>query len=405
MYETHKLSNGLRIIHYRSTGESAFCGLMINVGSRDERDGEDGLAHFIEHIIFKGTKKRKAYHVLSRMEDVGGEINAFTTKEDTCIYSNFLAKDYDRALELFSDIVFNSVFPDKEIEKEKDVVIDEINSYKDSPIELIYDDFEELIYSGFPIGRNILGKKSDVKKITRKAVMKFIEMHYKPQNMVISSVGNIEFSKLIRIVEKNFGGVGGGDVFNRRIKPVKYKPVIKEVNKSTHQIHCVLGNVAYDYTQAERLPLSMLVNLLGGSAMNSRLSLNVREKYGLVYNIEAGYTPYSDTGIFNIYFGCDEEDYDKCIIKCKEEMMKLCDAPLSETQLRKLKKQTYGQLAISSENYENLMLSIGKSYMIYDKVDDIKEIYEHIRALDANLLHRVANEIFNIEMMSILKYK
>lgn len=405
MYEAHKLSNGLRIIHYRTTGESAFCGLMINVGSRDEREGEDGLAHFIEHIIFKGTKKRKAYHVLSRMEDVGGEINAFTTKEDTCIYSNFLAKDYDRALELFSDIVFNSVFPDKEIEKEKEVVIDEINSYKDSPIELIYDDFEELIYSGFPIGRNILGRKSDVKRITREAVVKFIDSHYKPQNMVISSVGNIEFSKLIRIVEKNFGGVAGGDIFNRRIKPVKYKPVTKEINKSTHQIHCVLGNVAYNYTEPDRLPLSMLVNLLGGSAMNSRLSLNVREKYGLVYNIEAGYTPYSDTGIFNIYFGCDAEDYDKCIIKCREEMMKLCDKPLSETQLRKLKKQSYGQLAISSENYENLMLSIGKSYMIYDKVDDIKEIYEYIRSIDASLLHRVANEVFDVNMLSILKYK
>lgn len=265
MYETYILKNGLKIIHQRVPGKAAWCGLIIGVGSRDERIEEEGIAHFIEHVIFKGTEKRKAYHILSRIEDVGGELNAYTTKEDTCIYASFLPKDYGRTLELFSDIVFHSVFPEKEIRKEKEVVIDEINSYKDSPSELIFDDFEELIYQGYPIGRNILGSEEAVKCLQREDILKFVERNYHPGRMVVSSIGDIPFERLVRLVERYFGDIPVEDSSLVRLRPEVYCPQHKELARITYQNHCVIGNVAYDYTEDNRLPLSLLVNILGGT--------------------------------------------------------------------------------------------------------------------------------------------
>lgn len=395
----------MKVIHQYVPNKAAYCGLIINTGSRDEQENETGIAHFIEHVIFKGTGKRKAYHILSRLEDVGGELNAYTTKEDTCIYASFLPKDYERTLELFSDIVFDSVFPEKEIEKEKEVVIDEINSYKDSPGELIFDDFEELIYQGEPIGRNILGTEEAVRSITRDGIFSFVRKNYKPQRMVISSVGDISFDRLVRLVEKYFGDIPGDDTVTVRQKPALYHPQYKEAVKGTFQNHCVIGNIAYDYTEEKRLPLSLLVDLLGGSGMNSRLNLNIRERHGLAYNVEASYTPYSDTGIFTVYFGCDASDLDKCLKLCKREMEALYAEPLGMGQLRKAKTQTVGQLMLSAENYENTMLSIGKSFLIYGRVDSIEYICEKIRAIDAGLLQQVASEIFNVESQSVLIYK
>lgn len=405
MYQTYILKNGLKVIHEDAPTKGAYCGLIINAGSRDEWPEETGIAHFIEHVIFKGTGKRKAYHILSRLEDVGGELNAYTTKEDTCLYASFLPRDYERALELFADIVFNSVFPEKEIEKEKEVVIDEINSYKDSPGELIFDDFEELVYKDEPIGRNILGTEEAVRRFDRNQILAFVNRNYRPQRMVISSVGNIRFEKLVRIVEKYFGGIPGDTSQAERKKPALYVPQQKTIARGTHQHHCIIGNVAYDYRDERRLPLSLLVDVLGGSGMNSRLNLNIREKYGLAYNIEAAYTPYSDTGLFTVYFGCDAVDLEKCLKLCRREMEGLYQEPMGEVQLRKAKTQVIGQLTLSADNHENTMLSIGKSFLIYEKVDSIENLCQKVREIDALALQRIAAEIFDAGEQSVLIYK
>lgn len=405
IYQTHVLKNGLKIIHQQVPARAAWCGLIIGVGSRDERTEEEGIAHFIEHVIFKGTEKRKAYHILSRMEDVGGELNAYTTKEDTCIYASFLPKDYERTLELFSDIVFNSVFPEKEIVKEKEVVIDEINSYKDSPGELIFDDFEELIYQGYPIGRNILGSEQAVKELGRERILDFVRRNYHPGRMVISSIGDISFEKLVRLIERYFGEVPANETPLVRLRPELYVPQTKVIGMDTYQNHCVIGNVAYDYTQDNRLPLSLLVNILGGTGMNSRLNLNIREKYGLAYNVEAAYTPYSDTGVFTVYFGCDADDLDKCLRLCRREMAALCSEPLGHMQLHKAKNQMIGQITLSSENYENMMLSIGKSFLIYGKVDELETICSEVNHISPDLLLQVAQEVFAADKQSVLIYK
>lgn len=405
MYQTHILENGLKIIHQQIAGKAAWCGLIIGVGSRDELPEEEGIAHFIEHVIFKGTEKRKAYHILSRIEDVGGELNAYTTKEDTCIYASFLPRDYERALELFSDIVFNSVFPEKEIEKEKEVIIDEINSYKDSPSELIFDDFEELIYRGYSIGRNILGSEEAVKKLNRTDIQSFVKRNYQPGRMVISSIGDIPFEKLVRLIERYFGNISGEETPLVRLRPEVYMPEMKIVEMDTYQNHCVIGNIAYDYTQDNRLALSLLVNMLGGTGMNSRLNLNIREKYGLAYNVEAAYTPYSDTGVFAVYFGCDANDLDKCMKLCRKEMLAFCEIPLGQMQLHKAKNQMIGQMTLSSENFENMMLSIGKSFLIYGKVDDLETICTEVNEITPELLQKVAQEIFADNKQSVLIYR
>ena len=405
MVQTYILKNGLRLIHHDIPSKTAYCGLLINVGSRDEQPDELGVAHFIEHVIFKGTVKRKAYHILSRLEDVGGELNAYTTKEDTCIYATFMPKDYERALELFADIVFHSVFPEKELEKEKDVVLDEINSYRDTPSELIFDEFEEMIYQGYPIGRNILGDEASVQRIDRELIRGFIHRNYHPNQMVISSVGDIAFEKLISLVERFFSIYPSGEKPLPRVKPALYCPRTLAVDKDTYQSHCIIGNIAYDYTQENRLALSLLVNLLGGAGMNSRLNLHIRERYGLAYNIEASYTPYSDTGTCMIYYGCEKGSTSWCMELCKREMRLLYEVPLGPLQLKRAKSQMIGQLTIASENYENLMLSNGKSFLIFDRVDSLEEVYEQIGRITPEMLMAVAREVFDVEKQSVLFYK
>ena len=377
MYQTHILKNGLKVIHQQVDGKAAWCGLIIGVGSRDERPEEEGIAHFIEHVIFKGTEKRKAFHILSRIEDVGGELNAYTTKEDTCIYASFLARDYERALELFADIVFHSVFPEK----------------------------EELIYPDYPIGRNILGSEKAVKGLRRDDIIDFVKRNYRPGRMVISSVGDIPFDKLVRLIERYFGDIPGDPAVLVRERPGIYLPRQKVIDMDTYQNHCIIGNVAYDYTEDKRLAFSLLVNILGGTGMNSRLNLNIREKYGLAYNIEASYTPYSDTGIFTIYFGCDAGDLDKCLRLCRKEMAALGEELLGYNQLRKAKNQMIGQITLASENYENMMLSSGKSFLIYDKVDELEAVCEEVGGITPELLRQVAREIFAQDKQSVLIYK
>jgi predicted Zn-dependent peptidase len=304
-FQYHTLSNGIRLVHKHVDSIVAHFGIIINTGSRDEEIQEQGLAHFIEHVIFKGTSKRKSYYILSSMENVGGELNAFTSKEETCIYSSFLSKFYQRAIELISEITFDSTFPEKELKKEKDVVIDEINSYKDSPSEEIFDDFEDLIFDGHSIGRNILGTPKNIKKFNKTSILDFIEKNYHTDQIVISSVGNIEFSKLVKLVEKSFGGIKEKCRSHQREKFTDYKAKTIHIKKKTFQTHCMIGNVAYSSTEEKKTGLILLNNILGGPGMNSRLSLAIREKYGFCYNIESNYTPYSDIGFFSIYLGTE----------------------------------------------------------------------------------------------------
>lgn len=403
-FEYYTLANGIRLIHYPSAGKVAHLGILINTGSRDETTKQLGIAHFIEHVIFKGTQNRKAYHIISRLEDVGGEIDAYTTKEETCIYASFLKEYTGRSMELFADIVFNSSFPEKELEKEKEVILDEINSYKDSPSELIFDDFEEMIFKGHPIGRNILGDARLLKKFTKSNILEFIQENYHTDQMVICSVGNINFKHLTRWAEKYVGHIPAKLRTNPRLPLNGYFPEQKFIRKPTHQTHCIIGNRGYDIKNTKRLPLELLNNILGGPGMNSRLNLALRERHGFTYNIESFYNPYSDTGIVGIYFGTDVEKVEKSLKIIQQEIKKLQQQPLGVLQLERAKKQMIGQMAISSENLSTLMLSIGRSLLLFDKVDSLETVYEKINSVTSLQLMDAANEIFDVNQLSSLTY-
>jgi predicted Zn-dependent peptidase len=403
-YQFYTLQNGIRVVHLFNAREVAHCGIIVNTGSRDEAENENGIAHFIEHVIFKGTAKRKAYHVLSRLEHIGGDLNAFTTKEETAIYASFLHPYFERTLELIADITFNSVFPEKEINKEKDVVLDEINSYKDSPSELIFDDFEELLYDGHPIAKNILGTPDSVKQFTRENIQKFIQKNYHTNQMVISSVGNIGFQKLIKLIEKYFGDIPENLCSKGRKRMLPYQPQNKAINKQTYLSHSCIGNIAYPRKHENRLGLVLLNNILGGPGLNSRLALAVREKHGYTYEIESHYQPYSDTGIFCVYLGTDKEYVDKSIKLVKKELNLLRRKKLGSLQLHRAKKQIIGQLAISLESNLAHMLSMGRSLLQLNKIDTIREIHDSIEAIDAAKLMEIANEIFDPTQLSQLIY-
>jgi len=403
-YESYQLFNGIRIIHKFIPNMVSHCGIIINAGSRDENSAEHGLAHFIEHVIFKGTKKRRAHHILARLEDVGGEINAYTTKEETCVYTSFMYKDYERAIELLTDIVFHSVFPDKELEREKEIVYDEINSYKDSPSELIFDDFDELLFRNNPMGRNILGTKKTVRSFSREKINRFITNNYKTDEIVISSVGNIKFNRLIQLINKHFADIPANTGRMNRKLLSSYSPERHELKKRTYQTHCVIGNLAYSLKHENRLGMYLLNNLLGGPGLSSRLNMSLREKNGYSYNTESNYTPYSDTGAFSVYFGTDKHNLDKSMNLVLKEFRKLRDVKLGIAQLTKAKRQLIGQIAISSENYENHMLSMGKGFLIYNHVDSFPEIARKIENLTSVKLLEIANDVLDDRYMSHLIY-
>lgn len=399
------LDNGIRLVHYRIPGLVAHCGLIINTGSRDENDAEHGMAHFIEHMLFKGTKKRKAYHILSRLEDVGGELNAYTTKEETAIHASFLKEDYERAIELIADITFNSVFPEKEIEKEKDVVIEEINSYLDNPSELIFDDFEELVFSNQPIGRNILGTPDSVKSFSQKKISDFISDNYSTNQMVFCSVGNISDEKILKLFRTNFENI----VTNKRPEKTSrswvYKPASVTKKMDTYQNHCIMGNLAYDLKDKRRMGMFLLNNILGGQGLNSRLNLSLREKHGFAYNVESSYNPYCDTGVFSIYFGTDSQYLNKSIAIAMSELDRLRNSILGTIQLSKAKNQIKGYLARGYENHESLMLSLGKSLLIFNRIDTIEELCRKIDEVSTSELLETANDIFEPSKLSTLIYK
>jgi predicted Zn-dependent peptidase len=405
-FQTHKLDNGIQLIHKQVDSPVAHCGLIMNTGSRDEEESEHGLTHLIEHLIFKGTQKRKAFHILSRMDDVGGELNAYTTKEETCIHASFFHNYYERAFEIIRDISFNSVFPQKEIAKEKEVIIDEINSYKDSPFELIFDDFEELIFDGNPVARNILGTESSLNKIDEKDIRAFYKKNYPTTQMIVSSIGRNNFEKVKRYFEKYFNDIPLRNSIKERelFDTSKYKTVYREIVKDTHQAHCIIGMPAYSYNDPRRLTLHLLNNYIGGPGLNSTLNMVLREKRGYAYNVESGYNAFFDTGAFSIYFGTDKKDLKKCLSLTRKELQKLSEKKLGTTQLSKAKKQLSGQIAISAENNESQMLSIGKSQLVYNKVDDLETICKKIDEITSTQIMEVAADLFDPNKLSTLIY-
>ena len=404
-YQRHTLKNGIRLVHKTVNNAVAHCALMVNTGSRDESEDEQGMAHFIEHTIFKGTTKRKSFHILSNLENVGGEINAFTTKEETCIYASFLPQYYDRSLELFSDISLHSQFPKNEIDKEKDIIIDEINSYRDNPAEEIFDEIEDLVFKGHSMGRNILGTKELVKSFQREDILKFVYNNFHTDETVICSVGNYDFNKFVAICEKHFGNTPTRLRNFKRPKFNSYSPKESIQKKTVHQAHCIIANEAYSAQHKNRNKLIFLNNILGGPGLNTRLNMGIREKYGFCYNIESNYTPYSDTGILSIYLGTDFGSLDKTIKLTHKELGKLRNNKLGSLQLQRAKHQLIGQIAIAQESNVNEMLSMGKSILVYDKVDPIAMMNKEIEEIKSEEILEIANEVFNPNMLSTLIYK
>jgi len=403
-YYSAVLSNGIRYIHVPTERYVAHLAIVINAGTRDENENEHGIAHFIEHVIFKGTKKRKAYHILSRLEDVGGEIDAYTSKEDTVVYASFLKQYFDRAADLLSDILINSTFPEKELAKEKEVIYDEINSYFDSPSEQIYDDFENKIFDKHPLGYNILGDKKSLKRFTKKDIQAFIQRTYNTDKIVICSIGNLPFEKTKTSIQKYFEPIKENKRTWTRKQFSSYQAFeyIEEANN--HQAHCLLGNIAYDSFHEKRKALLLLNNILGGPGLNSRLNLVLREKYGWVYNIESNYTQYSDVGLWSVYFGTDKSNFKKVLKNLRLELDKMANIQLGPNQLNKAKQQIIGQMAMASENNQEMLVGIAKSYMLHNKLDSFEDIKEIVNAITSQQIQEVAQEIFQPNKISTFAY-
>ena len=404
MYQTHTFSNGIRLFYKPDSSVVTYCGMIINTGSRDEKEHEQGMAHFVEHLLFKGTGKRRSGHIINRLEDVGGELNAYTSKEETVVFATVLNDYSERAIELIADVVLHSTFPQKEVEKEVVIILDEIQSYHDTPSELIYDDFEEMIFAGHPLGHNILGKTELLEKYASDDAISFVKQQYHPKEMLFYVLGDLDFKKLIRWGEKYFQTDTTDSVIKERYSPTQYIPSRQEITKNTHQVHFMLGNVCYDLHHPNRLSMHLLNNILGGPGMNSLLNLSLREKHGLVYTVDSSYQPFTDTGMWSVYFGCDAENAKRCEQLIHQSLQKLREQTISENSLKKYKLQLMGQMAIATEQKENLALSLGKSFLRYGKIDDLESIRTRIDAITAVQLKDIANEIFNPEMLSTLKY-
>lgn len=397
-----RLANGLRLIHKESRSPVSNFGIIVNAGTRDEKAADMGLAHFVEHTIFKGTQKRNAYRVLSRMEDVGGDLNACTSKEETCFHATFLSPDYPRAVELLSDIFFHATFPEKELEKEKTVILEEINYYKDTPSEMIFDEFEDLLFAGHPLGKNILGTKTTVRKMTRAAVFDFIRRNYTLDNVVLASVGDIPAKRLVGLCNRYFGGTALPQSVRERTPFTGYVAQTRRVTRKSNQANCMLGGLAYPLTDERRLPFLLLINLLGGQGMKTRLNMAIREKRGLAYAVEANYTPLSDTGFFTVYFGCDNHRVDACIDLIYKELDKIKGERLGSMQLACAKKQFVGQLALANEVKLNEMLALGHAAQYFDEVDTFEESVGEVSGVTADELMDVANEVFDYGRFSML---
>jgi len=404
-FYTHTLTNGLRVILHQTEGLVSYAGFAVDAGTRDEEASQPGMAHFVEHMLFKGTQKRKAWHILNRMERVGADLDAYTNKEETVVYSAFLNEHLERAMELMADLMFHSTFPQVEIDKETDVIIGEIQSYEDTPSELIYDDFEDLIFSGHPLGRDILGNAEALKSYTTADALRFYQRFYVPGNVVFFVTGCYNINKVVCLLEKVVGKIASQPLDYQRIPLSAYMPKRQVEHRDTHQAHVMMGGRAYDGWSNKRLRLNLLANLLGGTGMNSRLNVSLREKHGLVYEVEANATSYTDTGTFSIYFGCDLEDVERCINLTHKELKKLCDKALSTSQLQALKKQTMGQIGVSRDNRENNALGMAKSFLHYNRYVTPESVYKEIEDITSSQLLEVANEVFGEKNISTLIYR
>ncbi len=403
-YNIHTLPNGIRLIHSENHSEVAHFGLLVHTGTRDENQEEHGLAHFLEHMFFKGTRKRSAYQIISRLEDVGGEINAYTTKEETAIYATFLRNDYKKAIELIQDIFMNSLFLEKERKREAEVIISEIQTYEDTPSELIFDQAEELLFPDHPIGRNILGSKESLNRFRNGLVEKFRAENYSTGEIVLCSVGNIPFKKLLQYTERYFYDLPTQPRLRPRITPIATKGISHHVERSTFQTHCIISGEAYSYRNDDRIALHLLNNILGGPGMNSRLNMALREKRGFSYSAESHYIAYTDSGAINIYFSCDKERFGKSLEVTNGELKKLRSNLIPEKKLHYARRQLLGQIAISAENGENLMLSMAKSHLLFNRIDCIAEIAQKLERVTAEKLREIANDLFDPADMNTLIY-
>ena len=427
-YNTYTLDNGLRIIHLPSDSQVVYCGYQINAGTRDEEPGEEGLAHFCEHVTFKGTERRKAWHILNCLESVGGDLNAYTNKEGTVYYSAILKEHIARAVDLLSDIVFHSVYPQAEIDKEVEVICDEIESYNDSPAELIYDEFENILFKGSPLGHNILGTAEQVRAFKTEDALRFTRKLYRPDNAIFFAYGDIDFKKLVKLLKTlnfehgtlNFmnsktsetptAEMEAGDA-NHKVQSSMFNVQSKVagqtivMQKNTHQAHVMIGTHAYDVNDDRRMPLYLLNNMLGGPGMNAKLNLALREHNGLVYTVESTMVAYGDTGTWSIYFGCDEHDVKRCLRLVRKELDKFMQKPLSDAQLKAAKKQIKGQIGVACDNRENFALDFGKSFLHYGWEKNVDRLYEQVDEITAAQIQAVAQELFDKDRLTTLIFK
>ena len=439
-YNTYTLDNGLRIIHLPSDSKVVYCGYQINAGTRDEEPGEEGLAHFCEHVTFKGTERRKAWHILNCLESVGGDLNAYTNKEGTVYYSAILKEHIARAVDLLSDIVFHSVYPQAEIDKEVEVICDEIESYNDSPAELIYDEFENILFKDSSLGHNILGTAEQVRSFTTEDALRFTRKLYRPDNAIFFAYGDIDFKKLVKLVGRALADDDSGKLAEEKLPqisqmtqisgdensitteksvssvksvgPKNYPSMGEEIagqtivmQKNTHQAHVMIGTRAYDVNDDRRMPLYLLNNILGGPGMNAKLNLALREHNGLVYTVESTMVAYGDTGTWSIYFGCDEHDIKRCLRLVRKELDRMMEKPLSDSQLKAAKKQIKGQIGVACDNRENFALDFGKSFLHYGWEKNVDCLYEQVEAITSQQIQDVARELFDKDRLITLIFK
>lgn len=412
---TYTLANGLRVIHEQTDSPVVYCGYVMRVGTRHEQPAESGMAHFIEHLTFKGTQRRRAWQISNGLERVGGELNAYTTKQETVYCATVLRPDFARAVDLLTDIVFHSTYPQAEIDREVEVICDEIDSFKDSPSELIFDEFESLVFEGCDLGRDILGDADRLRQYRTADALRFTRAHYRPDNAVFYIYGNVDFRRALRQLERlmdtSVQAAGSPEAPSgpQAVAPATCTlalPPARTVyrDRGTHQAHVLLGRPTYGGRHPHRFALLLLNNILGGPGMNARLNMLMRERAGLVYTVESNYSTYIDVGLWTVYFGCDTDDVDRCLRLVRRELQRMIDQPLTPRQLQAAKKQFIGQIGISREARESYAIGLGKTYAHYDAWRDLDALAKEVDALTSEELQTVAAEVFAPDQLSLLVY-
>ncbi len=404
-YCFHTLSNGIRLVHRYTPSIVSHCGLTIGVGSRDEKQSENGTAHFVEHCLFKGTERRKAFRILDCIDGVGGELNAFTTKEETCVYGLYLEQYHERFLDLLADIVFHSTFPSQAIEKEKEVILDEINSYLDTPSEQIFDDFEQMVFGNRGLGRMILGTPNKVKAMSQEKLQDFVQKHYTTDNMVVSTITSMPADKWFALCEKYLGREPATKRQIKRTTLSKYVPSNQILDRDTYQSHIIVGNRAYSYRNPKKVAFSLLNNILGSGAMNSYLNMHIREKYGFTYSIESSYTAYYDSGVFSIYASMDKKHSERTLELIKSELANIITKPINSRSLSRFKKQFIGQLVVNADQNQSEMLAMGKILLNFGKITPLKDVCREVELITPEQISEVAKEIFAEDKLSMVKYE